>query len=119
MKCHSINHGTAKKYCVVCKCKYFALNTLSSGKTGQDFNPQGVLTTLLTFTGIRIYTPSIPLKECITGATLQNDQLKNSRGNGGLEGLKDQGDTPIYGVYREVLLSNRVLYMLLTVLSPE
>ena len=39
MKCHSI--GTPKRYRVVCKCKYFALNTLSGTKT-QDFNPQEV-----------------------------------------------------------------------------
>ena len=38
MKCHSIDRGTPKRCCVVCKCKYFALNTLSSTKT-QDFNP--------------------------------------------------------------------------------
>ena len=30
MKCHSIDRGTPKRYRVVCKCKYFALNTLNS-----------------------------------------------------------------------------------------
>ena len=41
MKCHSIDHGTAKRYHVVCKCRYFALNILSGNKT-QDFNPRGM-----------------------------------------------------------------------------
>ena len=41
MKCHSIDRGTPRRHRVVCKCKYFALNTLSSTKT-QDFNPQEV-----------------------------------------------------------------------------
>ena len=36
MKCYSI--GTPKRYGVVCKCKYFALHSLSGTKT-QDFNP--------------------------------------------------------------------------------
>ena len=39
MKCHSIDRGTPKRYRVVGKCKYFALNTLSGTKT-QDFNPK-------------------------------------------------------------------------------
>ena len=39
MKCHSIDRGTPKRYCVVCKCKYFALNTLSGTRT-QDVNPK-------------------------------------------------------------------------------
>ena len=33
MKCHSIDRGTSRRYRVVCKCKYFALNTLSGTKT--------------------------------------------------------------------------------------
>ena len=39
MKCHSIDSGTPKRYHVVCKSKYFALNTLSSRTQPQDFNP--------------------------------------------------------------------------------
>ena len=27
MKCHSIDRGTSRRYRVVCKCKYFALNS--------------------------------------------------------------------------------------------
>ena len=38
MKCHVIDRGTPKRYRVVRKCKYFALNTQNSTKT-QDFNP--------------------------------------------------------------------------------
>ena len=34
-----IDLGTPKRYRVVCKCKYFALNTLSGTKI-QDFNPK-------------------------------------------------------------------------------
>ena len=41
MKDHSIDRGTPKRYRVVCKCKYFALNTLSGTKT-KDFNPYEV-----------------------------------------------------------------------------
>ena len=41
MKCHSIDRGTPKRYRVVCKCKDFALNTISGTKT-QDFNPKEV-----------------------------------------------------------------------------
>ena len=37
MKCHSVDRGTPKRYRVVCKYKYFALNTLTGTKT-QDFN---------------------------------------------------------------------------------
>ena len=36
--CHSIDLGTPKRYRVECKCKHFALNTLS-GTNNQDFNP--------------------------------------------------------------------------------
>ena len=41
MNCHSIDRGIPKRYRVVCKCKYFALNTLSGTKS-RDFNPQEV-----------------------------------------------------------------------------
>ena len=41
MKCHSIDRVIPKRYRVVCKCKYFALNILSGTKT-QDFNPKEV-----------------------------------------------------------------------------
>ena len=32
MKCHSTECGTLKSYRVVCKCQYFALDTLSGTK---------------------------------------------------------------------------------------
>ena len=38
MKCRSIDRGASKRYRVVCKCKYFALNT-RRGTKPQDFNP--------------------------------------------------------------------------------
>ena len=38
MKCQSIDRSIPKRYRVVCKCKYFALNTLSGTKP-QGFNP--------------------------------------------------------------------------------
>ena len=38
MICHSIDCSTAKRYHVVCNCKYFVVNTLSGTKT-QDFKP--------------------------------------------------------------------------------
>ena len=47
MKCHSIDRGTPKRYRVVCKYKYLALNTLSGTKT-QDFKHLRGTTSILT-----------------------------------------------------------------------
>ena len=40
MKCHSINRGTPKRYRVLCKCRYFALNTLSGTKNIRILTPK-------------------------------------------------------------------------------
>ena len=43
MNCYSIDCGTPKRYCVVCKFKYLALNTLRRILTPKRYDKQTAL----------------------------------------------------------------------------